>query len=359
MNTIQRQILWGIGFSFLLFLFLTGSYFYVHPLGHWSELWERELMDIPFILLTATVSLSSGLLFGLLLGVYWRRQLQTVENWLFQLEEGRFTETDHGGVLEIGPIQERMQRVQKQMAEKAMLAQRLANEKAEEQESKIQEMISQERNRLARELHDSVSQQLFAASMMMSAINETKALTQPATEQTTFKNSAAEREAKQLKMVEEMIHQSQLEMRALLLHLRPVALKGKSLQEGLEELLIELKQKVTMDIHWKVEAFQVDKGVEDHLFRILQESVSNTLRHAKANKLEVLLIKRDEMVIMRISDDGVGFDVQDSKAGAYGLQNMHERAGEVGGTLKIVSLKNKGTKLEVKVPILTSGREKA
>lgn len=359
MNTIQRQILWGIGFSFLLFLFLTGSYFYVHPLGHWSELWERELMDIPFILLTATVSLSSGLLFGLLLGVYWRRQLQTVENWLFQLEEGRFTETDHGGVLEIGPIQERMQRVQKQMAEKAMLAQRLANEKAEEQESKIQEMISQERNRLARELHDSVSQQLFAASMMMSAINETKALTQPATEQTTFKNSAAEREAKQLKMVEEMIHQSQLEMRALLLHLRPVALKGKSLQEGLEELLIELKQKVTMDIHWKVEAFQVDKGVEDHLFRILQESVSNTLRHAKANKLEVLLIKRDEMVIMRISDDGVGFDVQDSKAGAYGLQNMYERAGEVGGTLKIVSLKNKGTKLEVKVPILTSGREKA
>ncbi len=359
MNTIQRQILWGIGFSFLLFLFLTGSYFYVHPFGHWSELWKRELMDIPFILLTATVSLSSGMLFGLLLGVYWRRQLQTVENWLFQLEEGRFTETNHGGIPEIGPIQERMQRVQKLMAEKAMLAQRLANEKAEEQENIIQEMISQERNRLARELHDSVSQQLFAASMMMSAINETKAAQEATTELPAYKNNAAEREAKQLKMVEEMIHQSQLEMRALLLHLRPVALKGKSLQEGLEELLIELKQKVTMDIHWKVEEFQVDKGVEDHLFRILQESVSNTLRHAKANKLEVLLIKRDEMVIMRISDDGVGFDVEASKAGAYGLQNMHERAGEVGGTLKIVSLKNKGTKLEVKVPILTSGRENA
>ena len=58
-------------------------------------------------------------------------------------------------------------------------------------------------------------------------------------------------EAKQLKIVEEMIHQSQLEMRALLLHLRPVALKGKSLQEGIEELLIELRQKVTMDIKWK------------------------------------------------------------------------------------------------------------
>ena len=79
-------------------------------------------------------------------------------------------------------------------------------------------------------------------------------------------------------MVEEMIHQSQLEMRALLLHLRPVALKNKTLQEGIEELLIELSQKVTMEIKWKVEDFPLDKGVEDHLFRILQESVSNTLK---------------------------------------------------------------------------------
>jgi two-component system, NarL family, sensor histidine kinase LiaS len=363
MNAIQRQMGWGIAFSFVLFLFLTGSYFYIHPLGHWSELWERELMDIPFILLTATVSLSFGLIFGLLVGFYWRRRLQTIENWLFQLEEGRLTEPSNGELPEIEAISERVQRVQKQIAEKAKLAQRLANEKAEEQESKIQEMISQERNRLARELHDSVSQQLFAASMMMSAINETKAamLVQEAVPHEvadhTVKNNAVEREAKQLKMVEEMIHQSQLEMRALLLHLRPVALKGKSLQEGIEELLLELQQKVTMDIHWKVETFQVDKGVEDHLFRILQESVSNTLRHSKASKLEVLLIKRDEMVIMRISDDGVGFDVEDSKAGSYGLQNMYERAGEIGGTLKIVSLKNKGTKLEVKIPILNSGRE--
>ncbi|MCM3585517.1 sensor histidine kinase [Mesobacillus maritimus] len=355
MSSVQRQMLWGIGFSFVMFLFLTGSYFYVHPFGKWSEFWERELMDIPFILFAATVSLSLGLIFGLILGMYWRKQIQTVDNWLFELEEGRLTEFKPGMLPEFDSISERMQRVHKQMAEKAKLAQRLANEKAEEQETKIQEMISQERNRLARELHDSVSQQLFAASMMMSAINETRAAVMQGEDIAV--QLSVEREAKQLKMVEEMIHQSQLEMRALLLHLRPVALKGKSLQEGIEELLIELQQKVTMDIQSKIEPFQVDKGVEDHLFRILQESVSNTLRHSKASKLEVLLIKRDEMVIMRVSDDGVGFDVDESKAGSYGLQNMYERAGEVGGTLKIVSVKNKGTKLEVKVPILDSGRE--
>jgi two-component system, NarL family, sensor histidine kinase LiaS len=355
MSSIQRQIIWGTAFSFLLFLVLTGSYFYIHPLNHWSELWERELLDIPFILLTATVSIGIGFIFGGFSGVYWRNQLQTIDDWLFQLEEGRYTEPNLSIITpDNEAISTRVQRIQKQMAEKAILSQRLATEKAEVQETKIQEIISQERNRLARELHDSVSQQLFAASMMMSAINETKALTSIE----DAKKPSEEREAKQLRMVEEMIHQSQLEMRALLLHLRPVALKGKSLQEGIEELLLELSQKVTMKIVRKVEPLQLDKGVEDHLFRILQESVSNTLRHSKASQLEVLLIKRDEMVIMRISDDGVGFNVEESKAGSYGMQNMYERAGEIGGSLKMVSLENKGTKLEVKVPIITRAGEK-
>jgi len=97
---------------------------------------------------------------------------------------------------------------------------------------------------------------------------------------------------------------------------------------------------------------KVDKGVEDQLFRILQESLSNTLRHSKAHSVEVRLFEREGMIILIVSDDGIGFDVQDSKLGSYGLQNMHERALEVGGTLKIVSVKNKGTRLEVKVPVI-------
>jgi NarL family two-component system sensor histidine kinase LiaS len=142
-------------------------------------------------------------------------------------------------------------------------------------------------------------------------------------------------------------------MRALLLHLRPVALKGKSLQEGIQELLLELQQKVPMKIQWKIEHFSLDKGIEDHLFRILQESVSNTLRHAKATTLEVLLVKRGNLVILRVVDDGIGFDVEKTKTGSYGLQNMHERAVEIGGTLQIVSVPNQGTRLEVRVPLLS------
>ena len=56
-----------------------------------------------------------------------------------------------------------------------------------------------------------------------------------------------------------------------------------------------------MNINWKIEEFSVEKGIEDHLFRILQESVSNTLRHAKATLLEVLLIKRDGFIILRVT----------------------------------------------------------
>ncbi|MCM3573723.1 sensor histidine kinase [Mesobacillus subterraneus] len=346
MTTAVRQILWGLTLGIILFIAVTLSFVLVFPVAKLSDLWNRELMDIPFIIFTFSISVVLGVAFGIASGNYWRKQFGTVENWLFQLEEGQEPEIElNQAYAEISSISKRVSKLHKQISEKAMLSQRLATEKAEEQESRIQEIISQERNRLARELHDSVSQQLFAASMLMSAINETK-------------GPSEDREAKQLKMVEEMIHQSQLEMRALLLHLRPVALKGKCLQEGIEELLIELRQKVTMDIKWKVEPFPLDKGVEDHLFRILQESVSNTLRHAKAEELEVLLIKRDDKVIMRIVDDGIGFNVEEAKAGSYGLQNMHERAGEIGGTLKIVSVENKGTRLEVKVPILMVAGEK-
>ena len=343
MNIVSRQIILGAGLTVIVVLFVLGGTFFVFPLFHISALWEKRVLDIPFIILVPSVSIVIGILFGFMSGQFWKKELQVIDVGLHQMEEGRPLELESSSLPEIQTISTRMNKIQKQIIEQAKLSQRLATEAALDQDKQMQEIVFQERNRLARELHDSVSQQLFAASMMMSAINETKDSTEN------------EIEAKQLKLVEEMIHQSQLEMRALLLHLRPVALKGKSLQEGMEELLMELMQKVTMDIKWKLEDFPVEKGVEDHLFRILQESASNTLRHSKASQVEVLLIKRDGFIILRVTDDGVGFDVDEQKAGSYGLQNMYERAVEIGGNLKIVSLKSKGTRLEVKIPVVSEG----
>lgn len=214
--------------------------------------------------------------------------------------------------------------------------QRLASEKVETNDAIVQERLLAERQRLARELHDSVSQQLFAASMLLSAL----------TEQETNEQSQ-----KQLAQVEKVVQQAQLEMRALLLHLRPVALRNKSLAEGLEDLIVELQEKVYFNIDYQIEEIALGKAEEDHLFRIAQEALSNTLRHAKANEVELLFIARDDLAILRIQDNGLGFDIDGDKTSSYGLRNIAERAVEIGCTYKIVSVPNEGTIVEVKVPL--------
>lgn len=203
-----------------------------------------------------------------------------------------------------------------------------------------EEIIEHERQRIARELHDSVSQQLFAAMMMLSAINEVE------------KNEEMTNHRKQLIKVEEIISNAQTEMRALLLHLRPVELNDKSLKEGITQLLNELKNKIPIELIYQLEDTQMESGIEDHLFRIVQEAVSNTLRHARATKLEVYLQQDHDTVSLKIIDDGVGFDIERiGNIGTYGLANMKERINGLGGTIKIVSLKNQGTIIDISTPI--------
>ena len=101
---------------------------------------------------------------------------------------------------------------------------------------------------------------------------------------------------KTLLQTEKIVQQAQLEMRALLLHLRPAALHDKTLKEGLEELLIELQEKVFFTIRYRLEDVPLSKGAEDHLFRIAQETLSNTLRHANAT--EVVYYSWNEIILL-------------------------------------------------------------
>ncbi|WP_152658237.1 sensor histidine kinase [Oceanobacillus sp. CFH 90083] len=342
MNSIIRFVLLSIACSFVLaiiMIVMTFITFSIDIAFGWSALWEGKLGDVSFLLTALAVIITFGSIIGAIIGWYWKENLKKIEKMLIGIIKGERPSEAEEVPKELESISERMTQVQEKLRAQTEHAQKIATERANEREQSLQEVVAQERNRLARELHDSVSQQLFAASMLMSAINEAGPPEDAALN-------------KQLNMVEKMIHQSQLEMRALLLHLRPVDLKGKSLQEGVEGLLKELTQKVPIEIDAKIEDFQVDKGVEDQLFRIFQESISNTLRHAKADNLHVLLLERDENIIMRVVDDGIGFQTEAVKTSSYGMQNMRERAYEVGGTLKIISLPNEGTRLEVKVPIL-------
>ena len=156
----------------------------------------------------------------------------------------------------------------------------------------------------------------------------------------------------QLQVVASIINTSQSEMRALLLHLRPINLEEKTLQQGIEMLLKELQTKINIELKWQIENVTLPSSIEDNLFRITQELLSNTLRHAKAHLLEVYLKKIDQTVLLRLVDDGVGFDVKEEKVGSYGLQNIRERVQGMGGTCRIVSFKGQGTSIEIKVPIL-------
>ncbi|EFM11800.1 integral membrane sensor signal transduction histidine kinase [Paenibacillus curdlanolyticus YK9] len=201
--------------------------------------------------------------------------------------------------------------------------------------------VIEERQRLARELHDAVSQQLFAISMTATAVGRTI-------------EKDWERAKRQVELIEEMAAVAQSEMRALLLHLRPVHLDGKNLGEALQVLVGELQQKTAMAINFVVEGeMTLDTQSEDHLFRIAQEAISNTLRHSKAQAMTIRLAGFGRQVRLTFIDDGVGFEVEERKHSSYGLLTMEERVHEMGGSLEIESSLGGGTTIDIWIPART------
>src|SRR5699024_957060 len=155
----------------------------------------------------------------------------------------------------------------------------------------------------------------------------------------------------QIPVLEKMVQDSQFEMRALLLHLRPIGLKDKSLGQGIKDLVVDLQKKVPMKVEHDIDEFDVPNGIEDHLVRIRQEAISNTLRHSEGTEVTIEVFNREEYLLLRIQDDGKGFNVDDKVEQSYGLKNMRERALEIGATFHIVSLPDSGTRIEVKAPL--------
>lgn len=299
----------------------------------WRFLWENVDYDIPLLGIIAISTIGISFFIALWMAV----TVKIKENQTTRIVK-KIAEPDFAKKLKKtnGSLNKALRDANELIDTQRASLQRLSHEKVETNDAIVQERLLAERQRLARELHDSVSQQLFAASMLLSALTE---------------QQQDELAQKQLAQVEKVVQQAQLEMRALLLHLRPIALHNKSLAEGLEDLIVELQEKVYFNIDYQIEEIDLSKAEEDHLFRIAQEALSNTLRHAKATEVELLLIARDQLAILRIQDNGLGFSNDGDKTSSYGLRNIAERAVEIGCTYKIVSVPNEGTIVEVKVPI--------
>lgn len=203
-----------------------------------------------------------------------------------------------------------------------------------------EDIVKQERRRIARDLHDTVSQELFASSMMLSGLSHV------APDLTTKQLQ------EQLKTVEGIVNNAQNDLRILLLHLRPTELEGKTLSEGLRMILKELTDKANIKVDYRAEVFEIPKAIEENLFRIAQEFISNTLKHAKANHLEVYLIQGESDVELKMIDDGQGFDLDAKRELSYGLKNIEDRVEDLAGTMKLLSSKGRGTSLDIRVPLM-------
>ncbi|HET7627530.1 MAG TPA: sensor histidine kinase [Bacillales bacterium] len=309
------------------------------------SIWWNIPLIVAILAGVVLVAAFSGYVFGNMI----KKRLERLVDAILTFERGNFAHRlEPLGEDEIGwmadHLNEMAARVQKQVAS----LQKLSTEKAEWREQLKQAAVSEERQRLARELHDAVSQQLFAISMMTSALRENLTAVDESTKQ-------------QIATVEKMAGDAQSEMRALLLHLRPATLEGKGLEEGIEDLLQELQAKQPLDIRWEMaDVPEMPKGIEDQLFRIVQEAMSNVFRHSKASSVTVRLGGTgNKEITLRIVDNGRGFDMEARpKSSSYGLQSIQERAAEIGGVAEIISFPGKGTQIVVKVPIVDENEQK-
>lgn len=339
----------GLSTFLLLLLVSTSSYWFTPGDNkHIIQLFQIKIFWLPLIFYLFVLSVIAGLIIFVLLSFYQTRLLAPIEEKLRLLAGGNFDNPILEQAMPYSPTNQTLFEMDNDIY---MIKMKLKEVLSELQTVSSrphlidgvskEEILEAERHRLARELHDSVSQQLFAAMMLLATLNEMEE------EQPT-------RYQKQLQMIADIVNAAQSEMRALLLHLRPVTLEGKTLPEGIKQLLLELKTKVNIVLKWELEEVAMPIATEDQLFRMIQELLSNTFRHAKASELEVYLNKVDQSILLRIVDDGIGFDVeqQKNKAGSYGLMNIRERIASLGGTLKIISFSNQGTSIEIKIPLL-------
>ncbi len=266
-------------FTFFMMISSMVFVFFYYLLGEPVEetfrpLWEERFENIPLVASFVMVIFGLSCIISIWIAIASKTKESVAIRYVKQLVDPEFSLEKKKNVPR--SLRKALLQTSELIETQRKSLQKLTNEKVETNDAIIQERIVQERQRLARELHDSVSQQLFAASMLLSALTE--------------QNQGDEKSQKTLKQVENIVQQAQLEMRALLLHLRPIALRNNTLAEGLTGLILELQQKVNFQIDHKIEEFELSKAEEDHLFRIAQEALSNTLRHAKATEVELLLI---------------------------------------------------------------------
>ncbi|GLX65859.1 sensor histidine kinase [Paenibacillus glycanilyticus] len=276
--------------------------------------------------------------FGYWTGQHIQRRIDTLQLALKQAVNGNFEVriTESGDSFselyhefnELAELMEvRMKRLQ-MTGEEQVMAQAASNEAA----------VQEERKRLARDLHDTVSQQLFAMHMCASSLPKLQEIDQA-------------RAASVLDQLIQMSTLAQKQMRIFIAQLRPMELEGRTLHEALDKWFPDYCRQNGLqgNFDWRLSE-PLSEAKEHQLFLIIQEAMANVVKHSGAQGCSLSLTENERQVVLSLQDDGAGFRADQVSRGSYGLSTMQERAQQLGGLAEIISKPGSGTRVKVTIP---------
>lgn len=203
-----------------------------------------------------------------------------------------------------------------------------------EQTIAIMETQEQERKRIAEDLHDSLGHLLSTVKINLQTL--------PDNQRHHYINSL------------QLLNQASKEIHNISFNLMPQTLEEEGLIPALNELAEKIRKSSLYDIILQVhdmENFVIDKQTKFNIYRIVQEAVSNILKHADAKEINIQLVKQEKQLTIMIEDDGKGFDANKVKKNGRGLRNITARAEWLLGTIQIDSTPGKGTTISIEIPI--------
>jgi signal transduction histidine kinase len=201
--------------------------------------------------------------------------------------------------------------------------------------------VLRERERLARELHDSVTQSLYSLHLLSEAGRQLAAA------------GDLDRVGGYLERLGDISQQALKEMRLLVYELRPLVLKREGLVGALQQRLDAVEKRAGVVARLLIEGeVELPASVEEGLYRIAQEALNNILKHAGATSVTVTVRSEGDRVELEIADNGTGFDLDATiDHGGMGLVSMRERAEKMGGSFAVLSVPAGGTKVRVNVEV--------
>jgi signal transduction histidine kinase len=297
---------------------------------------------IGFILPWLLVSAGLGMLYSWLVGRGFARRIARLTEASVDLADGDLSRRiDDPSADELGQLGRQFNTMADQLSASLRSLRLLADRNAQLAEQAAQLAAVEERNRLARELHDSVSQELFSLTMLAAAARRSI-------------ESRPDLAAARLSEIEDSARRALEETRSLIFALRPAALDGRGLAPALRDLTAALgeRQGLLVDLQIFGER-RLPLEHEQALYRIVQEALANIARHSGVREAAVTLRYADSAVDLTIRDGGRGFDpAANRNPRAIGLHSMAERAEALGGAFELSSAPGRGTTIAVRLPVL-------